>query len=456
MRAVHRLNRLIRPDAAVILGDLVNDGSGSDADRLFGDLARILDRLACPWFAVPGNHDCDAGRFAEYFGPLPEWLDIEGVRLIPFVDPEEPGYNARRLSEDLERMTTAGRNAPGPVVALQHVPLFPAGRSQCPYNYVNSEAVIRAMRSAGIGVSVGGHYHAGFDPIQEDGLVFAACPALCEFPFRFLVLEIDPGGVEARVESLSMDSALGLVDTHIHTQFAYCSENMDILRVLELAPLFGVADVRFAEHSGHLYFSRPDYSRCWEWGIGQASVSDCRMEEYLARLRDAGWPDAKFGIEVDCCFDGSSLLRQGDRERFPFRVGAMHSLPSTAGGKQPDEATLRTEFLGILERFLGDGMQVLAHPFRVFRRSGVEIPAALFGPTVTLLRRNGVAAEVNFHTNEPPREFVAMCLEQGVPLTFGSDAHNLYEIGAFALHLDLLRRCGVTGPPAPYLLPMPE
>jgi histidinol phosphatase-like PHP family hydrolase len=125
----------------------------------------------------------------------------------------------------------------------------------------------------------------------------------------------------------------------------------------------------------------------------------------------------------------------------------MHSLPSLRAGAKPSPATLRAEFLGILEKFLGSGMEILAHPFRVFRRGGVPIPAGLFGPVVRLLKTHGIAAELNFHTNEPPPDFVAMCLEEGVPLAFGSDAHNLYEIGAFALHLDLLRRCGFSGDP---------
>ena len=64
-------------------------------------------------------------------------------------------------------------------------------------------------------------------------------------------------------------------------------------------------------------------------------------------------------------------------------------------------------------------------------------------------------AEINFHINEPPIEFVAMCLEAEVKLTFGGDAHSLYEIGDFALHLDLLRRAGFHGEPSEVLLPLP-
>jgi histidinol phosphatase-like PHP family hydrolase len=62
-----------------------------------------------------------------------------------------------------------------------------------------------------------------------------------------------------------------------------------------------------------------------------------------------------------------------------------------------------------------------------------------------MLQERGVAAEINFHTNEPPEEFFRMCLDEGANLTFGSDSHNLYEVGDFALHLDFLERCGFDG-----------
>ena len=78
----------------------------------------------------------------------------------------------------------------------------------------------------------------------------------------------------------------------------------------------------------------------------------------------------------------------------------------------------------------------------------------MYAPTVRLLREQGTAAEINFHTNEPSADFVRLCLEQGVKLTFGSDAHNLYEVGEFSPHLALLREAGFSGNPQDVLLPI--
>jgi len=57
-----------------------------------------------------------------------------------------------------------------------------------------------------------------------------------------------------------------------------------------------------------------------------------------------------------------------------------------------------------------------------------------------LLATYGVAAEVNYHTNEPDPRFFEECLAQGVPIAFGSDAHGLWEIGELTPHLNLLRK----------------
>jgi histidinol phosphatase-like PHP family hydrolase len=59
-----------------------------------------------------------------------------------------------------------------------------------------------------------------------------------------------------------------------------------------------------------------------------------------------------------------------------------------------------------------------------------------------MLKKHGVAAEINYHTNEPEPEFFRLCIEQGVKIVFGSDSHNLCEIGDFYPHLRLIDRIG--------------
>jgi histidinol phosphatase-like PHP family hydrolase len=448
MRAVHRLNRFVRPDLVVVLGDLVNDGASPHADGQFLALRRILDLLHMPWIALPGNHDGAPDRFFRYFPIPPEVLDVAGVRCISFVDPEEPGYNARRLSLDILRMDRVRSDGwKGPVIMLQHVPLFPPGLHACPYNYVNAAEIVGHMESNGITLAVGGHYHAGFDRLLCGALCFAAAPALCESPFSYLVLNLEGATVRVERQSLAMPADSGLTDVHVHTHLAYCNENMDVALTLQLAQDFGLTGVRFTEHSGHLYFSRSDYgTRCFTHGIAAAQPSDSRMPTYLGTLRQHAIDPLTWGIEIDADAQGDPILDPDDAQALPFRLGAIHDLDILRNAAIPD-ASAAARFLTVLEHFLDHRLQVLAHPFRVFRRAGRCIPSELFEPTVRLLKKHRTAAEVNFHTNDPDPAFVRLCIDHGVPLAFGSDAHNLYEVGEFFPHLALLRQAGYDGPP---------
>ena len=74
---------------------------------------------------IPGNHDGDPQAFFSVFGTPQKHLDIAGVRFAAFVDEERPGWNAFRSEHDLRGMKELRAGFDGPIVALQHVPLFP-------------------------------------------------------------------------------------------------------------------------------------------------------------------------------------------------------------------------------------------------------------------------------------------------------------------------------------------
>lgn len=446
LRAVHRLNRFIRPDVTLVLGDLIDQGGTAAGIAYLERLRPILDLIEGPVIVIPGNHDGDPETFYSVLGRAPDVCDVNGVRFVPFVEPGDPDYNARRTPRDIERMAEARSGFTGPIVSAQHVPLFPPGASECPFNYTNADAVIASMQRHGIGLAISGHYHAGMDLVRAEGLNFVAAPALCESPFRFLEIGFDGDDVDVVEHALRMPDALGLVDAHVHTHFAYCNENMDIAKAMTLADRFGLDGLAFSEHSAHLYFDEPTYKRQGHLvhGIDCPTGARRRMEAYLDALTAAGCPPEGFALEVDCDFEGRPVIRPDDRAHFRFLTGAIHRLRAL---KQPnvDLSAASDEFLFLLERFLPAGIKVLAHPFRVFRRAGVEVPEELFRPAVDLLRENGVAAEINFHTNEPSAVFVRLCIESGVKLTLGSDAHNLYEVGELSPHLALLCACGHSG-----------
>ena len=453
LRAVHRLNRLIKPDVTLVLGDLVDDGHAPDAPERLAHLRAILDKLDSPVIVIPGNHDGDADAFYRVFTRPQAIEDVGGIRFLPFIDREMPGYNAVRSTTGIARFRAARSDYDGPIVALQHVCLAPPGRTATPYNYTNAPAIIDALAEAGVALSISGHYHTGAPPLETARTTFVTAPALCEAPFPLLVVTLDGDHVTVERHPLAMPESLRLVDRHIHTQLAYCSENMDVARTIKLAQDFGLAGIGFSEHSGQLYF---DSTRYWNrdslrTGIAGADATDNRMPDYLALKRAYAQEHVRFGLEVDADFHGGLLLRPADRRRVDFLVGSIHSTPHL---KTPGVAleTVKDEFMGMVAQLLKNDIDILAHPFRVFRKAGWPPPADLFAPVAALLREAHAAAEINFHTNEPPVGFVRACLAAGVKLSFGSDAHNLYEIGDFALHLRLLQDAGFDGDLADVLL----
>ena len=195
-RAVKQLNAQVRPDVALVLGDSIDEPAAEAAAGRLGELAGILELLDSPVIMIPGNHDLEEERFYEVVQRPPEFLDLNGVRFVCFIDPEEPGWCARRPAENIKKMYEARREYEGPIVALQHVPVFPPGTSDCPFHYTNIDEVLEATRANGIILSVAGHYHPGVDLIRDGGNAFLTAPALCEAPFCFS--EIELSGEELR------------------------------------------------------------------------------------------------------------------------------------------------------------------------------------------------------------------------------------------------------------------
>lgn len=446
LRAVHRINRIIRPDLTVILGDIHNAGGMPEGMKQLERIREIAARLKSPWLIIPGNHDAPPELFYSVFPRPAETTDINDVRFVPFLDPEEPGFNARRTGPDLARMKRARKNWHGQIVMFQHVPLFPPDRVNCPYNYVNANDIIAAMRRNGIVLAISGHYHEGLELINDNGVNFLAAPALCQPPFSFLEIDLINGDVTVTRHDLRLPEKLNLWDMHVHTQFAYCSENMEVVKSMDLAHDFGLAGLTFAEHSGQLYFDNDTY---WSYSFlanGLASIQNKneRMDAYLATLANAGCRPLNTGLEADCCFDGSPFLRPSDRKRVRYLLGSVHALAAMRN-PQPDIKAVHDEFLALTGSLVRSGIDILAHPFRIFSRANPEVPESLYDLVVGLLKESGVAAEINFHTQTTDSEFVRRCLAAGVKLAFGSDAHNLCEIGEFTPHLALLRDCGFNG-----------
>jgi len=273
-----------------------------------------------------------------------------------------------------------------------------------------------------------------------------ALPEFCRSPFETTVAEIAADGtIRTSTVPMTVEPVPGLTDFHVHTRLAYCSENMDIPKALEIAKLSNVETVAFVEHSGHLYFSKEDYwagRYVWRTRNTASGCAVCdRMGGYEETIREEA-KAGKFlhGFELDVDRNGEIILDEVDRRLAQVRLGAVHHL-----AEKCDHHIANRQFMLCTESLLDYGVHILAHPFRIFAWAGLSKPKELYEPVAELLRRSGTAAEINFHCNSPEPEFFELCLEKGVKLALGSDSHNLYEVGFFLPHFRFLAELGVTG-----------
>ncbi len=436
LRAVHRLNRYIKPDLVFIGGDLINEPECENRLELLAELKKTIDLINAPTIVIRGNHDPERDIFESVMGKQIDFLDINGIRFVAFDDQKEPGYNASRTKGDLNRMRRLGAEFDGPLVSLQHVPLFPSKAESCPYNYTNADKIVEIMRETNYVSALSGHYHGGFELLDYEGINYITGRALCEAPFGYAIIEIDEK-VSCEKENLAMPEELALIDYHVHTKLAYCNENMDIAKASALGKIFGLGGIVISEHSAHLYFNKENYGQHLQYTEGMDSdKKNDRVAEYFTLYANEADDFCRLGMEIDYDRNGQRIIEPAVWNKLEFRNGSVHILDIS---ENPDMKAIEKEFLFLAEAVAASGVDALVHPFRIFKRRGLTLPCHLFEPVMDILKRYGTAVEVNYHTNEPPPEFFRMCIENGIKLTLGSDSHNLYEVGEFYPHLKFLQ-----------------
>jgi histidinol phosphatase-like PHP family hydrolase/calcineurin-like phosphoesterase family protein len=456
-RAVDRIEKFIRPDAVLVLGDLIDDEKDAKAGEKWAELREILDELSMPSIVLPGNHDGDPASFYRVFERPPEWVDIHDVRFLPFVDPSAPEWNARREDYELERFAHARKGFLGTLVSVQHVPLVEPGQGGSRFGYVNMDAIREAAVLHGVTLSLSGHEHRGVDTTHTTGLRSIATPAFDTPPFTFLEVRIEKESVRVLRHDLALPESLRLFDWHVHSPFAFCGHGLDFATEVRIAKDFGLAGFGFSEHSGQLYFTKKanTESLFYTDGIEYAEERNSRIGDYFEMSRALA-PEAAVGLEVDCDVQGRVILLPEDRERSDFLLGALHYL-SEFRHRNPSYARLFEEFLDLTDGIASSGIDVLAHPFRIFLKLGLTIPEFVYEEVVDILSENGVAMELSFGAGGPPAPFIRQCLERGVKIAFGSDSHELYQIGDLAPHVSFLRHAvGFNGDLGDVLLPPPR
>ena len=445
-RAVRRASRDGAPDVIVALGDSVQEGNAPGGRDDLRELAAALNATDIPVVAVPGNHDGDAEAWAACFGLGPGARRFGEYVLYSFADPYGEGDVCTRPAAALEAFKRECSD--GVVVALQHNPIYPDVPSdEYPYMPTNAEAIRRAYEEAGVALSLSGHYHAGQALAERGGVRYLTCGALCGAPYPFLVVTLTGREVSVEPFCLAMPEGTRIFDTHTHSHFGYCAEDIQPAKALERADALGLDGFLSLEHAGQLYLERADY---WAMrhinepkAIERAAETPInRMPAFRNVMQGFRSDRLKIGLEVEVDCAGNLNLLDQDREGWDLLLGAVHWLPKKARTRKP--AQFKASFMTVVEQLVGHGVNVLAHPFRVFRANDLPPPSDLYWPMAELLKAHNVAAEINCHHFVPDREFFRVCAEVGTRIVFGSDAHRCDEVGDLWPHLKLLAEIGLT------------
>ena len=191
------------------------------------------------------------------------------------------------------------------------------------------------------------------------------------------------------------------------------------------------------------------------------------LETYFALVRDAqhaGFCTVLLGIEADYQRD----LVQGhiqsvlDSADFDLVLGSLHTGPfwdlapgdPTATPAFIDQMN-RTYYLRMAELARTGLYDVCSH-FDIVKRTGIHAPPALLAeivpPALDAVAAAGMAIEINTSGFDhgaaeayPALQILRWMKERGIPVTFGSDAHDPAQLGRhFDKALELARTAGYT------------
>jgi len=183
--AVDTINALEpQPEITIGTGDLVNDGTDEQYDRL----AESLAALRAPFVPLPGNHDDRTQLRHRYPHVLPpgeptDPIDfvVEGREVaIVALDTTIPGSHRGTLSDAQlgwldEQLTSIDQ----PVVIAQHHPPIPSGVGQmdvvCGFDRGRTEAEVIAAHTH-VEAVICGHLHRSFQ-CRYAGTIAVACPS---------------------------------------------------------------------------------------------------------------------------------------------------------------------------------------------------------------------------------------------------------------------------------------
>lgn len=240
-------------------------------------------------------------------------------------------------------------------------------------------------------------------------------------------------------------------DCHVHTRRSFCgADDVTVEALVDLMSERGIKRFAVTDHSSHFYFD--DTDSAWNVDIvldpnklaGNHDKAAKAIRDHLAMIRTFSAKGILAGLEVDVTFSGDLVLPPGIKDELDVVVGAVHWLPGLSREHKPPLKQVVRDFLRLTFALLEQGIDILAHPTRIFGWNGLEVPERVVNPVIEAAIANNVALEINAHSEDPNAFFVKRCLEKEAKIAIGTDAHTLEAFGDFSYHRNILSQCGVS------------
>jgi histidinol-phosphatase (PHP family) len=243
-------------------------------------------------------------------------------------------------------------------------------------------------------------------------------------------------------------------DYHVHTRFS--DGEGDPVRLVERALDLGLPEIGISDHLTPSCLGAEG-----DWSIGHE-----RLDEYVAAVRDAAahYPEITvlLGVEADYVPGAEDELAELlGAHPFDYVIGGLHFVdgfsfdePATReDARWGDAASLYRRYYALVGRAAASGLfDVMAHFDYVMlwgRLTEADISAAE-DTALAALAAHGVAIEVNTTGTlepaglmHPAPDLLARACRLGIPVVFGSDAHEVEQVGwRFDAAMALARQAG--------------
>jgi len=243
-------------------------------------------------------------------------------------------------------------------------------------------------------------------------------------------------------------------DYHVHTRFS--DGEGEPAEYVERALALGLPQIGISDHLTPAILGAGG-----EWSIGH----DC-LHEYVGAVRDAAarYPEITvlLGVEADYVPGAEDeLAGLLGAHRFDYVIGGLHYVDGFSfddddareDSRWDDAASLYRRYYALVSRAAACGLfDVLAHLDYIMlwgRRTTVDISAAE-DEALAAMAAHGVAIEVNTTGTlepagrmHPAADLLERACRLGIPLVFGSDAHEVDQVGwQFDAAVALARQAG--------------